>query len=55
MNYVYVVLRRDREPDELAIIKAWTKREEAEAARKRLLETASCLPKDVKVQCISCS
>ena len=55
MNYVYVVLRHDHEPDELAVMKAWTKREQAEAARERLLKIAGCLQTAAEVRCISCS
>ena len=55
MKYVYVILRHDHVPDELAVMKAWKDRPPAEAAAKKLLEITGCLQTAIEVRSILCS
>jgi len=52
---IYVVLSHRLEPDELAVMKAWTKRELAEVAAERIRKMTGCLQTAIEVRCISCS
>jgi hypothetical protein len=52
MNYVYIVLRHDHEPDELARMGAWTDKERAETSAQDLREALGLRPRVVTVACL---